>query len=234
MLLGVATWFRSHDRTISITGLFIVFATYVVKDGMRDSLKDLTSTIGNAQTAFAINAEQDTALQALYRLENKIEGPQNPSDYQKFLGQNALRAAQEMEINITNIERLRRELGPKFTSEAFEWNTKAQHLKVTAQELEYISGVTGPDATSGMREQLSSKQKQFDNEYTELADYIAETNRGVFYWAEIDRAKYEHLFRIVTRLSYFLFAIGWALTFISTLLGRGPNSLQVEAAGSEV
>jgi hypothetical protein len=39
---------------VTAIGALIVFATFVVKDGLREQLKDLTDAINGAQTSFII------------------------------------------------------------------------------------------------------------------------------------------------------------------------------------
>jgi hypothetical protein len=51
-------FFKRHNRLFTLLGAFIVFATFVVKEGLRDYYKDLETDVSEANGVFAIRAGQ--------------------------------------------------------------------------------------------------------------------------------------------------------------------------------
>ncbi len=68
-LVRSRSYFRRHKRALTIVGALIVFATFVVKDGIRDDLKDRLDTINQAETTF--NIRQDTNREIESRITNE-------------------------------------------------------------------------------------------------------------------------------------------------------------------
>jgi hypothetical protein len=50
---GLKTILRKHSQLVTLVGAFIVFATFMVREEICESLKDLVSSIDTAQTVFA-------------------------------------------------------------------------------------------------------------------------------------------------------------------------------------
>jgi hypothetical protein len=46
-----------HNRSLTFIGAFIVFTTFVVKEGIRENLKELKDSIGNAKNVFMIRED---------------------------------------------------------------------------------------------------------------------------------------------------------------------------------
>jgi hypothetical protein len=66
----VGAYFRRHNRLLTYLGAFIVFATFVVREGIREHLKELTDSIDVAQNVFVVrvdNIETNYALGGLRR-----------------------------------------------------------------------------------------------------------------------------------------------------------------------
>src|SRR5690242_14835307 len=45
-------WIRRHHRILTFAGAVIVFATFIVKDAIRERLRDLSESIKEAQTDY--------------------------------------------------------------------------------------------------------------------------------------------------------------------------------------
>ena len=45
---------KKHKRWFTFVGAFVVFATFVAKEVVRDNLKDVVSSFENVQTTFAL------------------------------------------------------------------------------------------------------------------------------------------------------------------------------------
>ena len=62
-----------HRRLVTFIGALIVFVTFVVKDGLREQLKDLVSSIDSAESVFAIRNDANTTAMWLQRLQEQVD-----------------------------------------------------------------------------------------------------------------------------------------------------------------
>jgi len=62
-----------HHRTLTFVGALVVFVTVVVKDGLREQLKDLVSSISAAESVFAIRNDTSTTTMWLQRLQEQVD-----------------------------------------------------------------------------------------------------------------------------------------------------------------
>jgi hypothetical protein len=56
---------RKHSQLVTFFGAFIVFATFMVREEIRESLKDLVSSVETAQTVFASRRDTSTIAEQL-------------------------------------------------------------------------------------------------------------------------------------------------------------------------
>jgi hypothetical protein len=54
------SFFKRHGKWVSFIGALIVFSTFVVKDAIRENLKNLVDSLASAENNFAIR--EDSAL----------------------------------------------------------------------------------------------------------------------------------------------------------------------------
>lgn len=52
-----STWFNNHQRAIATLGALIVLATFIVKDAIRDHVKDTVDTLDSARSVYEIHAD---------------------------------------------------------------------------------------------------------------------------------------------------------------------------------
>src|ERR1700752_71865 len=65
-----------YDRLLAFAGALIVFLTFVVKEGKRDELKDLTAAIDSAESIFVIRTQMGASNEKLRLLIQSIKDVQ--------------------------------------------------------------------------------------------------------------------------------------------------------------
>jgi hypothetical protein len=71
--LDLGRFFRRHNRLLTFAGALIVFVTFLVKEGKRESLKDLADSVDAAESVFVIRSDNFTTPVQLARVEDKID-----------------------------------------------------------------------------------------------------------------------------------------------------------------
>src|SRR5690349_4085461 len=71
--IGVEGFLRKHGRFVSLFGLFVVFATYIVKEGFLDRFKELRDSIENANRSFEMHDEFRALDARLPQLSHETE-----------------------------------------------------------------------------------------------------------------------------------------------------------------
>jgi hypothetical protein len=69
---GSRLFFRRHNRLLTFTGALIVFVTFLVKEGKRESLKDLGDSVDAAESVFVIQSDSLSYPLLLTSMEDKI------------------------------------------------------------------------------------------------------------------------------------------------------------------
>src|SRR5882672_6760922 len=69
----LSLFFRRHNRLLTFAGALIVFVTFLVKEGKRESLKDLADSVDAAESVFVIRSDSFTTPVQLARMEEKID-----------------------------------------------------------------------------------------------------------------------------------------------------------------
>src|SRR5262249_42593513 len=57
----VAGWMHRHRRTLPAIGAFIVFATFVSKEGLREKFRDLADSVDRAESLYLLRSDIKTA-----------------------------------------------------------------------------------------------------------------------------------------------------------------------------
>lgn len=66
-------FFRRHGKWVSFVGAIIVFLTFVVKEGVRENLKELIASISSAEDTFATRGDTAKVELAVNLLANKFD-----------------------------------------------------------------------------------------------------------------------------------------------------------------
>jgi hypothetical protein len=78
----LTVFFRRHGRIVTFAGATIVLATFIVKEGIREHLKNLTDTVDTAESVFLVRTDLEKLRAEVGR--SRIASPAIPADITPF------------------------------------------------------------------------------------------------------------------------------------------------------
>lgn len=220
-------FFVKHRRLMTFTGALIVFVTFVVKDGLREQLKDLVSSIDSAENVFAIRNDTATTATWLQRLQEQVDW-----------------IAEKIKLKGTSysgdmVERMHSSF--EITNEMHE--SLAVSLDNISQLLEKVPGQQQnekkhkeiEDRLRDLREQREALLTIFTrepmsilwkiapllNETEKASDDTRQLAKDVLAEAAKERKQREKIVNVTTWTSYVLYILGWGLGLAGRVYGVG-------------
>jgi hypothetical protein len=200
-----------RDRFLTLFGSLIVFVTFVTKEGISDSLKDLVSSVENAHNLFTIR--EDIAFIAHKPQAQTDSGPTSAElkDYIELWQRQS-----ESIVSITSD--LAKSLRDQKSIQE-DGNKIAGNIWEIENALANAKGSTEP-------ERFGEIKKVYDRA---LSNYALANQLRVRVIEEANHLKEgrEKWYKIAKWSSYVLFTIGWGLTFYGQLSGRSAPSHEI-------
>lgn len=125
--------FRQHSRVITFLGAVIVFATFVVKDGFRENLKNLTDSIDSAESVFLIRSDlEDIKLHTGRSVAPRGDNP-GMFDYAVQDIEHSRKTFDDIAYQLDNIARLIKKLPDQSSQIKFAstWREERQETVIT-------------------------------------------------------------------------------------------------------
>ena len=194
---------RKHGRLFPYLGALIVFVTFVVKDGLREHLRDLTSEVTTASNVFEIRADNMETWAELGDLEKHLR-----NDHAASIWQPDIRLIQ------TNAQQMYYSLGAvSYLVETTHGEQDLVALTALDKELTSIRFSSldlnlspATVSTLGLRASaVGLKLAAFEDDVMKHARYTLQ-----------EREKWYDLW---TWSSYILYTIGWSLGFVGRVYG---------------
>jgi hypothetical protein len=223
----VKRFLTKHRRVMTFVGALIVFVTFVVKDGVRERLKDLAASINSAESVFAIRNDTATTAMWLQRIQEQVDWVSEKVTLKgtKYSGDMVERLHSSLEI----------------TNEVHE--SLAVSLDNISQLLEKVPGQRQnekkhkeiEDRLRDLREQREALLMVFTREpmsiLWKIAPLLNETQmasdgarqlaKDVLTEAAKERKQRETLLGVCTWMSYILYTLGWGLGLAGRVYGVG-------------
>ena len=99
------SFFVRHARLLSFVGAFIVFGTFIIKDALRDTSKDLLQSLSFAQASFALRSDNNTIIDKIDQVDSRVNSlafhqsdPENPISKRQRQTRDMLYVGQEDNI----------------------------------------------------------------------------------------------------------------------------------------
>jgi hypothetical protein len=231
----VGVYLRRHNRILTFIGAFIVFATFVVKDGIREHLKDLTDSVAAAESVFLIRDENIETSRTLGNIQRQIAAITQTADNSPLYA-----AALDVEIVklymsnteyfLDNIYRLISKLPDQKTPITFKnswlsgtqrknpwefWRDLQNQLTQLKQSDSNVRQLMRPDHV-GEEKAARAADKLFGDSVVLWIDTRA------FGWLVLEEAvkmreKSEHSYEFFTNVTYVLYVFGWGLALSGRL-----------------
>jgi hypothetical protein len=203
---------RRRDRFLTLLGSVIIFVTFIVKEGISESLKDLVSSIDTAENFFVLR--EDIAFRSSKRplpTTSPDTGP-TPDQMKEYI-----------EIWDTDSQGLLPICLDLAKSLPDEGKFKARADKISGELWQTGNGIVNVKALSKTQKQLYDATKGFYDR--SLKNYAAANMLRVDVLKEANdlKEKREAYYKRAKWASYILFAIGWLLAFYGQLSGKGET-----------
>jgi hypothetical protein len=235
------SFFRKHSRFLSFVGALIVFATYIIKEGVREDLKDLISSIATAESTFKVRADNGSIQNQLKSLlgtgwvqpsHSKTSSIGTISREIDLYVRNARNSSDDAMLYMDRTEELDRkldsakgrlqgisELRSKLYPLIDERNEIANYVIATR-----YSAADGPPprkTTATEAQQQLDKIAGVETDTEKLEDTSDSMAQIALQDAELQRKNGELLLQRWTWASYGLYTVGWGLGLTGKLYGGG-------------
>jgi hypothetical protein len=194
--------FRKHSRLLPYIGALIVFATFVVRDGLREHLKDEAASIRAANDVFAIREDNMETRLELRDLHNDI------------VNKNALNSFSDIGLLHTRAKQMYYSLGSvAYLIETTNDQEDIPRIKALDEELTKIRfGSLDLNISKSTVIALTMNAMTLESKMALFEDETLQHAR-----VKLQRAR--ELYDVWTWVSYVLYAIGWGLGLVGKVYG---------------
>ena len=236
---SVGRFIKKHKRWFTFVGAFVVFATFVTKEVVRDNLKDVVSAFENAQTTFALrdqNARMTTMITEIrtrvvalndkslpkmplgvWRVSQAYAGVEQTRETIQLLGQS-------LDIVTPLAQKLPKD--EKRDVELVECTklidqTRDDYLKAQTVLKDVLTRAQSSkrDLTKEDEQRAESVAGAYIAVEQQAADRISALESGVLSEAPKYREEQERRYAWWNKWSYYLYSLGWGLGLIGKIYG---------------
>jgi hypothetical protein len=206
-----------HDRFFTLLGSFIVFATFVVKEGISENFKDLVSSIQTEENMFSVR--QETA----YRLSNgkSLPPPWSQTEPTRDEKRGFIDLWDRQSEAIVRISLDLATMLPdknKFQIQADQINNELSEIDTG------VDSLTAAPAAQQEETQIDASMKVFFKRSNSIFSDANLLAQDILDEANKLKEKREARYSTAKWLSYALFTFGWGLTFYGQISDKGAPS----------
>lgn len=225
-----AAFLRRYRHLFILASALTVFSTYLVKEMLRDRLRDLVSALELAKSVYAIRADNAGALGQLAALQSRIRDfrqaqPVNDDDQvadeQRAQVYDTLTAVRmelfQINLSLDNIRKLNESLSDRGKEQEHlkDLQTQSDGLFTTSgQYWELAGGVKGAEL-SGLVDKAYNLDCRTGLMCVACADLADKTIRK----AEAIRDQRQRSYEVYTKWSFGLYGLAWGLGLLTALSG---------------
>lgn len=231
----------SHDRWLTIGGVTIVFALFVIKDGYRESLSEITNSLNQARIAYV---ESLRYLALSKRLMDLDAGTKNlQSDMMKL--RNGIKPTDEGD-NVSDSDYGITETYDYIDSQALSLSRLLEEMPWDKKDREAVEtireGVASLRKDRKTYEDAVNHHKPVDQEILELEEDLADTgippvvlvnsivqdmlsqaSNHIMKQAEDEQKRRERIVHRLTRAQYVLYPLGLLVALLGKLYGKSEE-----------
>jgi hypothetical protein len=214
-----------HRRMLGFVGALIVFVTFMVKDGLREELKDLVSSIDSAEDVFAIRNDSSTTAMWLQRLQEQVDWVAEKTKLKgtSYSGDMVERTHSSLEITreqhesiamaFENIRRLIEKLHGRKKEEE-QLAALEKRLEAAREEHDVLALKFGREPMS-----VLWAIAPLLNETEAISEDTRQLAKDLLGAAATERKHRETVYGVSTWASYLLYTLGWSLGLAGRIFG---------------
>jgi hypothetical protein len=234
-----ARFFQEHERLLTFVGAIIIFATFVMREGVREYLRSTSEAMHAAQTIYSnmtdtiesttLSGVPANILEKFHDLaqddydEHPTDKATDILEVRPFLYKELVGTKLVMNETLRFVSALPdpwdkdgdvRGLDNKFDNEEDLYDgiprlSKAQFLSEPPKARDVERGV------------IEREYAAFSADHAELEKELSSLTKGFVNEAEEKKVTAERWFRVATIASYILYSLGWGLGLVGKLCGLG-------------
>ena len=222
---------QTHDRLLSFVGALIVFVTYVVKEGFRDSLKEKLDALQNEKTTYELQSNANTILGTVQGIDSMLQ-----PIFQRQVGNGAQPGTLGGDPNLVKARAVAfdreydKHVLDSLTPLAAALGRKQDEgaLKHLTAQFEHAGEPlkAANEAIAGRSDIAGERLAGASSEVQALSQSVQRFRYDLLEYAERETQRAESSYHLFIWLSYGLYPLGWGLG----LIGRLYN---VEGLGGE-
>jgi hypothetical protein len=207
---------RRHDRLLSIAGAFIIFVTFLVREGYRDELKQLVDSIDGARNVFLIRSDSRNIAEQIARLQASLGAkyPQYVMAPSNALSQSfaeSILSSMDLLAKVPHGEEFDKEVSA-FAWRREQWSREYLRPIAPIPEGPIVHDKAKEAADAAIDKKLLMEASALDTETFLFGGRVVDMARKV-------EAEKEQHYRTSKRIYFCLFAIGWGLAIIGKIVG---------------
>ena len=207
---------HGYRRLLLFIGASIALSIFVVKDEIRQDLKDLTDSINTAENVFMVRSDSREVIIQVARIQQLLEG--KPS-WTGLASSEAYYRSLTAQLDSTLHLLAKVPHGGEFDREAIDLMAKRNQWM--ADSLRPMAPISEGPVVRDEAEEKAEKalgQKLWNDAFL-LDGQVQSFGSSVVDMARKVEAHEEHLYRISKYASYTLYSLGWLVGLIGTLFG---------------
>lgn len=207
----------------------MVFVTFLVKDALRDHLKDLADSIAQAQSEALIRRdvyEVRLQLQSIAHLMTRdgSGAPTSLSEKQRTFGlRSELPELESTSSDLATACNSMRRLSKAMDESADEENAvcwaATKHQETLDEVVSQTGPLSAPPLTAETLSRLEPEVEHLRNELTSLQAQASIVSAAQVHRADSIRLSDEHRYSGVVKVSYVLYGIGWLFGLAAKVFG---------------
>jgi hypothetical protein len=234
--MTVRSFISEHNRLFAFVGASIVLLTFIVKEGWRESVKDLTDQIETDRNLYTLRADSLAIASQITGLGSEIEAVRAKVTATEFgmtlMGSNRAMLLYSWQMSqfrtsIDNLSSLQTKLPPQFQQEntlkklQIDLNSCQALFRQIGVMLAHASSNATPDGilTEGQSNQIGPATFKLSWQITTLYRQIDQLTSETLAKAQETSERRERSFKEATWISYILYGLGWCISLIGRLYG---------------
>jgi hypothetical protein len=231
-----ASFFRRHERLFSLLGAVIVFSTFIVKDAIREQLRDFVTSLNSAQDAYIAQENSAREQEAIQKVPLKITEVSSEKEIKAASEKEEFNAAEQKEIKAkynryfdnandaadSQLDRIGRLV--KKMSERDQYAAQINALRDEFHKLKVNGGIYyNPTSADLVPNESESRLSQ--SEWWKMSEAVCSKSNHlveeIVKRAEAELEVSERRYARLTWITYALYALGWGLALVGRLYGGG-------------
>jgi exonuclease VII small subunit len=229
---------KEHAKFLILAGAFVVFATFVVKDLLRDNLKDLASALAETQSAFELRHDNLMLSDKLDQLNIRLDDLQNQSrSSESVLNKKEIQIRDMIYVGqgINRMSWFELDHIKSLIQKVSNHGQFEQRIGTLNQQVDTLNSV-GNKLVQSLQSFHEGLDQHWDlqKNYDATSEWVAHCQQAksestkvvdeTLAAAKSELGRDEQRVKWYTRFSYALYTVGWALALLGKLYGaEGPE-----------